>query len=399
MSNSVGDTYSPKYLVMVNAGSNNYKFYKMEPLNDTLHVTYGRINGGDNGFYGAHEVDYPLDMFWKKYQEKINKGYEDKTDIYLVTPQPEQGDEDTDTTSTVGKRLYAKLLAYSKKLISDSCLSTEICPAMVEESERLLNQLYKATSVSEFNDILLELLAVSPRKVDKVACLMATDKKDFAEIIQREEDLCDAMKVVCKVPTVKKSKKKLAGDFDGAEILEATEAQKKKVLEHLSDQLKPKVRNIYRVIDKAKKERFDKYIEKNNIKTVKELWHGSRNENWLSIVNTGLLLKPNAVITGKMFGNGIYFAPSSMKSWGYTSVYGARWTNGESNTGFMGLYATAFGTPKDVTGPDDWTQKRLDKEGKNCVYAHKGNYLYNDEIVFYSEEATVLNYLVEFSDK
>lgn len=399
MSNSVGDTYSPKYLVMVNAGSNNYKFYKMEPQNDTLHVTYGRINGGDNGFYGAHEVDYPLDMFWKKYQEKINKGYEDKTDIYLVTPQPEQGDEDTDTTSTVGKRLYTKLLAYSKKLISDSCLSTEICPAMVEESERLLNQLYKATSVSKFNDILLELLAVSPRKVDKVAHLMATDKKDFAEIIQREEDLCDAMKVVCKVPTVKKSKKQLAGDFDGAEILEATEAQKEEVLKHLSAQLKPKVKNVYRVIDKAKKERFDKYIEKNNIKTVKELWHGSRNENWLSIVNTGLLLKPNAVITGKMFGDGIYFAPSSMKSWGYTSVYGARWTNGRSNTGFMGLYATAFGTPKDVTGPEDWTQKRLDKEGKNCVYAHKGNYLYNDEIVFYSEEATVLNYLVEFSDK
>lgn len=399
MSNSVGDTYSPKYLVMVNAGSNNYKFYKMEPQNDILHVTYGRINGGDNGFYGAHEVDYPLDMFWKKYQEKINKGYEDKTDIYLVTPQLEQDNGETDTTSTVGKRLYAKLLAYSKKLISDSCLSTEICPAMVEESERLLNQLYKATSVSEFNDILLELLAVSPRKVDKVAYLMATDKKDFAEIIQREEDLCDAMKVVCKVPTVKKSKKKVAGDFDGAEILEATEEQKKKVLEHLSAQLKPKVKKVYRVIDKAKKERFDKYIEKNNIKTVKELWHGSRNENWLSIVNAGLLLKPNAVITGKMFGNGIYFAPSSMKSWGYTSVYGARWTNGGSNTGFMGLYATAFGTPKDVTEPEDWTQKRLEKEGKNCVYAHKGNYLYNDEIVFYSEEATVLNYLVEFSDK
>jgi hypothetical protein len=36
-------------------------------------------------------------------------------------------------------------------------------------------------------------------------------------------------------------------------------------------------------------------------------WHGSRNENWFNIMQTGLLIRPSgAVHTGSMFGDGIY---------------------------------------------------------------------------------------------
>ena len=67
------------------------------------------------------------------------------------------------------------------------------------------------------------------------------------------------------------------------------------------------------------------------------------------IVNS-LKLNPNAIITGKMFGHGIYFASSAMKSWNYTSYQGTSWQHGSSDCAFMGLYATAYGTPKDVEG-------------------------------------------------
>ena len=63
-------------------------------------------------------------------------------------------------------------------------------------------------------------------------------------------------------------------------------------------------------------------MKKEDIHQVKQLWHGSRNENWFSILENGLQLNPNAIITGKMFGKGIYFAPSSNKSWNYTSYRG-----------------------------------------------------------------------------
>ena len=62
--------------------------------------------------------------------------------------------------------------------------------------------------------------------------------------------------------------------------------------------------------------------------------------------------KRQAIITGKMFGNGIYFAPSAAKSWGYTSARGTRWARGTSNTAFMALFATAYGNPVSYTHLD-----------------------------------------------
>ena len=63
----------------------------------------------------------------------------------------------------------------------------------------------------------------------------------------------------------------------------------------------------------------------------------------------------------------------------------------------MGLYATAYGVPLDVTASQQITKKYLDSLHKNCVHAHAGMHLRNDEIVFYDESAMVLNYIVEFA--
>ena len=41
-------TYPETYLTCVNPESNNYKFYKMIPKSDGIHVTYGRI-GAERG--------------------------------------------------------------------------------------------------------------------------------------------------------------------------------------------------------------------------------------------------------------------------------------------------------------------------------------------------------------
>ena len=41
-------------------------------------------------------------------------------------------------------------------------------------------------------------------------------------------------------------------------------------------------------------------------------------------------------------------------------------------------------------------QKKLEAKKKNCVHAKAGRSLREDEIIFYSEAAMVMNYLVEF---
>lgn len=109
------------------------------------------------------------------------------------------------------------------------------------------------------------------------------------------------------------------------------------------------------------------------------------------------MLNPNATITGKMWGNGIYFAPSSMKSWGYTSV--GKWVQHDEITPsvFMGLYETAYGTPYIPTSLMNGNKKFLDENHANCIHAKQGvSGLLNDEIIFFDEAAMAIQYLVEF---
>ena len=147
-------------------------------------------------------------------------------------------------------------------------------------------------------------------------------------------------------------------------------------------------------------------MTENNIKDTKLLFHGSRSENFWSIIKTGLVLRPtNAVITGKMFGYGCYYAPKCAKSIGYTSLSGSYWAHGGNNTAYMALFDVAYGTPYDVYNFDskyynlDYNKLQQFKPGANCLHAHadKGM-LRNDEIVVYKEEQMTIKYLIEIGN-
>lgn len=391
-------TYPECYLTCVNPESNNYKFYHMMPSLSGIEVSYGRIGAKPGEMFSERRVatPYPTHLYWIRYYEKLSKGYVDQSAIYLgnaIDPAVEPMKQGNPTTPSA--RLYEQLYSYAHKLVRTTLASQKVTREQVQQCKYHWRQLGARKTVRGFNNQLLRLIAVCPRQVRDINTLLAQSEKDFAAIIEREEELLNAMSVVSSPKTTIKDS---TDGFKNADIqvFEATEKQKQEVMSHLSDSLKPQVKNIYRVINREQKERFDQYRSAYKISKVKCFWHGSRNENWLSIIFNGLQLNPNAVITGKMFGKGIYFAPSSAKSWGYTSFRGTRWANGKQNAAFMGLYATAYGNPYDVTAPGQYTQEQLIRLKKNCVHAHAGPYLYNDEIVFYSENAMLLNYIVEF---
>ena len=376
--------------------------------NGQIRATYGRIGVSSNEVFGERTHYYPKHMYWIKVREKINKGYKDMTDIYI---NAEAGDSketkaETDSlssTATVSYQLYSMLKAYSKHVVKESCISSIVTGKMVERAHFFLNELYKENAnVEAFNETLVQLLAVAPRRIGDVQSLLAITADDFSKIIDREENLLMAMEALV-VPTSQKECAEEKNGFDALKIKVrmATDKQREEVLAQLDDQLKSKVKNVYRIIHPEHKKRFEQYLKDKDIKVVKQLWHGSKNENWCSIICNGLLLRPNAVINGKMFGNGIYFAPNSMKSWGYTSYHNTYWARGNADVAFMGLYDCAYGTPKDVTTSGSYTQEILDASQCNCIHAHAGTHagyrLFNDEIVFYNESAMLLSYIVEFN--
>lgn len=409
-----GSLYEDAYLTCVNLESNNYKYYWLRPNNaagetTSIGATYGRIGSERGEAFGTKDLLDPYEpyLYWVRYYEKLSKGYVDQTDIYLNTAAKEPSmaaEESGAETKTASKsdgpsqELYKILLTYAKGVVETNLTNQTVTVKQVEEGRKIWSTLGNATTVDEFNKTLSQLFALSPRKCRYVTELLANSAKDYARIIDREEALLNAMAVVAKVDIYGKAHTGSFKDF-GVKVYVATEKQQEKVMDKLPDELKQKVKRIYRVIPEAQKERFNTYLKNKGIKRVKELWHGSRNENWLNIMKTSLLLNPNAVITGKMLGNGIYFAPSATKSWGYTSYSGSYWAKGHSHTAFMGLFATAYGNPYEVSTVRSYSQNELERLHKNCVHAKAGlgGFLRNDEIVFYDEKAMLLNYIVEFA--
>ena len=80
---------TPRHLVMVTAGANNNKYYDMTPHGDSWTATYGRIGSG------SQTRTYPMSQWNSKYNEKINKGYVDQTDLVkdlISTEKPKQSE-------------------------------------------------------------------------------------------------------------------------------------------------------------------------------------------------------------------------------------------------------------------------------------------------------------------
>ncbi len=93
------------------------------------------------------------------------------------------------------------------------------------------------------------------------------------------------------------------------------------------------VMDILKVYRKEEHDHFKDYGNKHL------LFHGSRVANFMGILSQGLRTNPNAVVTGKMFGNGIYFANCVTKSANYC------FTDRENNTGVLLLCEVALGKP------------------------------------------------------
>lgn len=400
---------TPRHLVMVTAGANNNKYYDMTPHGDSWTATYGRIGSG------SQTRTYPMSQWNSKYNEKINKGYVDQTDLVkdlISTEKPKQS-EYKEIENKVIAEIVERLQAMARKAISENYTisSNKVTQAMVDEAQTILTSLLSIEDKSEFNNTLLKLFTVIPRKMGSVRSYIAQDDTQFAKIISREQDLLDIMKgqVVQKqvIEEVKDDKplydrtilEQLGLEFEGCTIEDV--ARIKVALGSCSD----KYHKAWKVKNIRTQKRFDDFVKDNNIKDVRLLFHGSRNENWWSIINSGLVLRPtNAVITGKMFGYGIYYAPKAKKSLGYTSLSGSYWANGNSSSGFMALMDVAYGKPYDVHSFEsrfhtfDYAALQKACPGANCLHAHEGSMLRNDEIIVYKEEQCTIKYLVELKN-
>lgn len=401
----------PTYLILVSAQNNN-KYYNCFPEGDQFRVEYGRVDATKTTRY------YPMSKWNSQISSKLKKGYQDVTDLKkdlvqeISTANPESPYKEIENAAI--RAIVEKLQSLARETIRKNYTvkASSVTQDMVDAAQKVIDALANYSStVEEFNDNLLKLFTVIPRKMGNVRDYLASKTEDFAQIITKEQDLLDVMRGQIYVKqddepstTVEKKQQTILEEL--GLIMEEATADDVALIKTLMNESAGKFRKAWRVTNLKTQDRFDKFVADNDIKDTRLLFHGSRSENFWSIMKTGLVLRPtNAVITGKMFGYGCYYAPRCAKSIGYTSLSGSYWARGGSNTAYMALFDVAYGTPYDVYNFDskyyslDYNKLQQFKSGANCLHAHADRgMLKNDEIVVYKEEQMTIKYLIEIGN-
>jgi poly [ADP-ribose] polymerase len=387
-------------LIMV-TGANNNKFYDMVEDGGQLVVTYGRVGQSST----THR--YPARKWDSLYRSKIKKGYKDVTGYRLEEASVDFTAIANDAVSAIVTELQA--LANRSVQRNYTVSSEAVTKAQVEEAQRLLDTLSALLGqgrldTRRFDNMLLDLYQVIPRRMGNVRDHLLSAGLDPKRLVIREQATLDVMEGQVRVNAAKKANtaddKKNILQAMGLDIQVARPDDVKLIRKELGE-ISNRLSRAFYITNTRTQKKFNDFVEKSRNKTTKLFWHGSRNENWWSILDSGLVLRPtNAIITGRMFGHGLYFTDKAKKSYGYTSCRGSYWARGAADKGFMSLYDVHLGRTLTHRKHEAWmyslTKSKLEDRGKyDSLTALGGVDLYNNEFIIYDEHQCTVKYLVE----
>jgi poly [ADP-ribose] polymerase 2/3/4 len=398
-------------LIMVTADNHN-KFYDMQQNCDaTFTVTYGRV-----GNAGVVQT-YPLTQWDTKYKEKLRKGYKDQTNLFASSAEKDL--DVGNVKDAIVRNLINNLMQYARKSISYhyNVNADQVTDKQIQEAQDIVNglveQLDKQVELNLFNETLLQLYAVIPRRMKNV--------KD--NLIQQLDNQIDIEKIRSKI-----GEEQATLDVMRGQVLMNKKQQEnhrtdkqQNILETMNLDLSvladDKIENQIKGMMQQEAHRFVRAFEVKNNRTntafanwlqtktqqqTELFWHGSRNENWFSILESGLVLRPaNAVITGKMFGEGIYFADKFRKSLNYTSLRGSYWANGREDSAFLAVFQVHTGKQLQIQKHETWcghlNESNLKKRGADydSLFASGGVDLLHNEYIVYNQNQCTIRYLVE----
>lgn len=389
-------------LICVTANNNN-KYYYMEDLhNGNFKVSYGRVGGSET------VLTYPISQWDKKYSEKLKKGYIDVTE--KITAIKKTGELDISDPDV--KDLISFLMNEAKQSIKrDYQISAEsVTQEQLDEAQRLIDKINNLVLNSDpkgfdkfdmfaVNNELRQLYSIIPRKMKDTRnfFLNAPNGPYLIELLQAEQARLNTLKSQVNINQVSSDgitleelgfTCELASDVDKDLIRKNTDF---KLTNH----------RVFKISNKETEVVFNP----NHLKT-KLLYHGSRNENFLSILQTGLKIRPKGVqTTGSMFGDGIYAANKARKSIGYTSLRGSYWASGHSNRAYLAIFEFATGKEYEVLKNQSYSywmgrlnEQEVKSKGYDSVFAQGGADLRNDEYIVYNSNQCTIRYLIELKE-
>ena len=417
-------------LVKTNVADNNNKFYEVNLYSD------GRVVGR-NGRVGTDGVLQQKGNIgedgWEKLVASKTKGGYKKVDIATVEVNTSTGKATVkESLADIAKRditgnnpllntLIDNLTAQNRFQllhatggaidIVDGVVKTPVGPVTANAVQSARGKLVTLQTLVERNDLadqyvetLEEYLTCVPQKIQS---RRGWDKNFFTEFtdFKRQNDLLDQLE-----NSILSYKPPVVADTTDADdsvptrlfgysmsVLDDAKAFAR-IQKFYNDNVNRshscshlKLKRVYVLKNDEKHSEYKAVAAK--IGNERQLWHGTRAHNVLSILKGGLIIPTSSggyTITGRMFGDGIYFSDQSSKSLNY--AYGYWGGGGRQNNCFMLLADVAMGKSYTPSGPTG----RL-PSGYDSMYAIGGRSgVMNNEMIVYKLNQAHLAYLCEF---
>lgn len=407
----MGKSYRQAYLIKIDPVNNhNVQFIMEETPDGRLIFSKGRV--------GARPVtgSYKISVWDKLYEKMLKQGFVDKTNEYdmssdKASPEPEEDNIGSDDPDVI--KFVKKILSFAKKKVKETYSITMnlVTSKMLSDASDIIlkmNELAKDNKEDEidlvvaFRELQMRLFYIIPRKMQDVSEALASSHDDFEEIIKNERELLMLARSESNSEQDKKEPKKkgksLLERFN-LSIRRCTKEEEENIKKHMDRYSQPKFRRAFRVINFITEAAQKKWMDENDVTEVHFLYHGSKNFLIWAIMTMGLLLNPDAPITGKMFGWGIYFANKAIKSLNYTSLSGSTWAHGSSKTAYLFVFKVAYKNPKHVNAWSSYMGSLDAKKIKphDALHAHKGQSLKEDEIIVYNQAQVTIQYVIELA--
>jgi poly [ADP-ribose] polymerase len=233
------------------------------------------------------------------------------------------------------KELVVFLLKSSQRTVSLNYLSAgDVTEAQIEHARWLIGRANQevGSPASVVNILLEKLYRTIPRKMADTRKFFLQDgyrKQFLIELLQSEQSLLDTLESQAR--SVADGGGAITLESLGVDIRVATSYERAEISR--STDFKVGKHKVFRVVNRDAERRF------RSDSRVRLLYHGTRNGNWLSVLQDGLKIRPAGVpTTGSMFGSqAIYFANKARKSIGYTSLKGSCWAGGAEDRAYLAL--------------------------------------------------------------
>lgn len=384
---------------------NSNKVWKVEVSGTTVTTYYGRVGQALQSSTKSFGSSYMAERFASaKITEKMEKGYREIEVIETTTQKTEKVDKNTIlrqiSVSPEAEKFIQRIIdANVHSIMSQTTLTRNtdglfatplgiVTPRNIDQARNILAQ--ASSPNANLPRLTSDYLMLIPHDVGMKIDLSILSTP---ERIRAENDILDALQsswdtaqnnpsdmseVSKDVPLFDITFELINNSRDAEEITNFFNGTKST---HHIGRSSAKVLNVFKL-------GINNLPAIDMTKTPVRVFHGTGQGNLLSIMQKGLMISPpsSTIITGKMFGNGIYGAVNSTKSMGYTR-------QGYGNSGWMFVCQFQMGRyyhpNRTINTPPD---------GYDSVWARANDCgLLHDELIVYKPSHAQITHLLEFT--